>query len=85
LSLKVPASFHNSMRMSGPIGAVPPIVHKSDRNPGGMPMEVFDGIRLNTANNRAQFFKDLAVPFYGFNRAGANAQQGVIDSFGQSA
>ncbi|PZU10721.1 alpha/beta hydrolase [Sphingomonas sp.] len=61
------------------IGAVPPIMVKSDANPGGLPLEVFDGFRTATADNRAQFFVDVpAGPFYGFNREGAKVSQGVI-------
>src|SRR6186997_1022279 len=61
------------------IGAVPPIMVKSDANPGGLPLEVFDGFRTQTATNRAQFFLDVASgPFYGFNREGAEVKQGVI-------
>jgi non-heme chloroperoxidase len=61
------------------IGAVPPIMLKSDANPGGLPMEVFDGFRSATAANRAQFFLDVpSGPFYGFNRSGAKVSQGVI-------
>ena len=61
------------------IGAVPPVMLKSDANPGGLPMEVFDGIRQGTAFNRAQFFLDLPTgPFYGFNRPGANVSDGII-------
>ena len=61
------------------IGAVPPIMLKSDANPGGLPMEVFDGFRSATAANRAQFFLDVpSGPFYGFNRPGAEVSQGVI-------
>ncbi|MBO9544815.1 alpha/beta hydrolase [Caulobacter sp.] len=61
------------------IGAVPPIMVKSDKNPGGLPLEVFDGFRAATAANRAQFFHDVpAGPFYGYNRAGAKVDQGVI-------
>jgi non-heme chloroperoxidase len=61
------------------IGAVPPIMLKSDKNPGGLPIEVFDSFRAATAGNRAQFFHDVpAGPFYGFNRAGAKVDQGVI-------
>jgi non-heme chloroperoxidase len=63
------------------IGAVPPLMLKTDKNPGGLPIEVFDGIRKSTFDNRAQFFKDLAVPFYGFNRTGATLSQGIVDSF----
>jgi non-heme chloroperoxidase len=61
------------------IGAVPPIMVKSDKNPGGLPLEVFDGFRAALVANRAQFFYDVpAGPFYGFNRAGAKVDQGVI-------
>jgi non-heme chloroperoxidase len=61
------------------IGAVPPIMVKSDANPGGLPIEVFDGFRTAQAANRAQFFLDVASgPFYGFNREGAKVSEGVI-------
>jgi non-heme chloroperoxidase len=61
------------------IGAVPPIMVKSDANPGGLPIEVFDGFRAAQAANRAQFFLDVASgPFYGFNRPGAQVSDGVI-------
>ncbi len=63
------------------IGAVPPIMLKSDRNPEGTPLAAFDAIRAGVVNDRAQFYRDLALPFYGYNRAGAKASQGVIDSF----
>ncbi len=64
------------------IGAVPPIMVKSDKNPGGLPLEVFDGFRAALAANRAQFFRDIpAGPFYGFNRPGAAVSQGVIDNW----
>lgn len=63
------------------IGAVPPIMLKTEANLTGLPMSVFDGIRTNTANNRSQFFKDLAVPFYGYNRPNVKVQQAVIDEF----
>jgi non-heme chloroperoxidase len=63
------------------ISAVPPLMLKTEANPDGLPVSVFDGIRTNTANNRSQFFKDLALPFYGYNRANAKVQQGVIDEF----
>lgn len=64
------------------IGAVPPIMLKTDANPGGLPIEVFDGIRAALAANRAQFFRDFpAGPFYGFNRAGAKVDEGVIDNW----
>jgi non-heme chloroperoxidase len=64
------------------IGAVPPIMVKSDKNPGGLPLEVFDGFRKAVAANRAQFYVDVpAGPFYGFNRPGARTSQGVIDNW----
>jgi len=64
------------------IGAVPPIMLKTAANPGGLPMEVFDGFRAALAANRAQFFRDIpAGPFYGFNRDGAKVSQGVIDNW----
>jgi non-heme chloroperoxidase len=63
------------------ISAVPPLMLKTKANPDGLPMAVFDEIRANTAGDRAQFFRDLTTPFYGYNRPGANASQGVRDSF----
>ncbi|WP_332848650.1 alpha/beta fold hydrolase [Massilia sp. S19_KUP03_FR1] len=63
------------------VGAVPPQMVKSPTNPNGLPMSVFDGIRAGVQANRGQFFLDLAVPFYGFNRAGAKPSQGLIDTF----
>ncbi|UTA52929.1 alpha/beta hydrolase [Lysobacter soli] len=64
------------------IGAVPPIMLKTDANPGGLPIEVFDGIRAAVAANRAQFFRDFpSGPFYGFNRDGAKVDAGVIDNW----
>jgi len=63
------------------IGAVPPVMLKSPANPKGVPMEVFDSIRSGVAGNRSQFYRDLALPFYGYNRPGAKISQGVIESF----
>jgi non-heme chloroperoxidase len=64
------------------IGAVPPIMVKSAANPGGLPLEVFDGMRKQLAANRAQFYLDFASgPFYSFNRPGAVASQGVIQNW----
>jgi non-heme chloroperoxidase len=61
------------------IGAVPPIMVKSEKNPGGLPLEVFDGFRAAQAANRAQFFLDIPTgPFYGYNRPGAEVSEGVI-------
>jgi non-heme chloroperoxidase len=61
------------------IGAVPPLMLQTEANPGGLPLEVFDGFREGTGSNRSQFFLDVASgPFYGFNRPGAEVSQGVI-------
>ncbi|MBU0557277.1 MAG: alpha/beta hydrolase [Alphaproteobacteria bacterium] len=61
------------------IGAVPPIMVKTDNNPGGLPLEVFDGFRAAQAANRAQFFLDIpSGPFFGYNRPDAKVDQGVI-------
>ncbi|HEY3597764.1 MAG TPA: alpha/beta hydrolase [Paraburkholderia sp.] len=63
------------------IGAVPPLMLKTAANPNGVPKEVFDGIRKGVADNRSQFYQDLAVAFYGYNRQGAKVSQGTIDEF----
>ena len=63
------------------IGAVPPLMLKTEANPGGLPKDVFDGIRAGVAGDRSQFYKDLAVPFFGYNRDNAKKSQGVIDTF----
>ncbi len=63
------------------IGSVTPVMLKSDKNPGGLPIEVFDQIREGTANHRSQFFQDLTLPFYGYNRPGAVVSQGVRDNW----
>ena len=64
------------------VSAVPPLMLKTEANPGGLPMEVFDGIRSAVAGNRAQLFLDFpAGPFYGFNREGATVYQGVIQNW----
>ncbi|MFJ6853506.1 alpha/beta fold hydrolase [Streptomyces sp. NPDC091271] len=64
------------------VGAVPPVMVKSDSNPGGLPIEVFDGFRASLVANRAQFYIDVpAGPFYGYNRPGAEVSQGVIDNW----
>ena len=63
------------------IGAVPPLMLKTAANPGGLPIEVFDGIRAGVLADRSQFFKDLSLPFYGYNRPGAKVSEGVRDSF----
>ncbi|MER8912593.1 alpha/beta hydrolase [Mesorhizobium sp. M0761] len=64
------------------LGAVPPIMLKTAANPGGLPIEVFDGFRSAQAANRAQFFHDVAAgPFYGFNRPGAQVSQAVVENW----
>jgi non-heme chloroperoxidase len=63
------------------VGAVPPQMLKSAAYPGGLPIDVFDGIRKGVAANRSQFYKDLPTPFYGFNRPGAKLSEGLRDSF----
>jgi non-heme chloroperoxidase len=61
------------------IGAVPPLMLKTEANPGGLPIEVFDQIRVGVAGDRSQFYKDLTLPFYGYNRPGAKISEGVRD------
>ena len=63
------------------IAAVPPIMLKTAANPEGLPIEVFDGIRAGLARDRSQFYKDLAIQFYGANRPGAKVSQGLLDQF----
>jgi non-heme chloroperoxidase len=63
------------------IGAVPPLMLKTASNPGGQPKETFDGVRGNVLADRSQFFKDLTLPFYGYNRPGAKISEGVRQSF----
>jgi non-heme chloroperoxidase len=63
------------------IGAVPPLMLKTEANPGGLPIEVFDGIRAGVVADRSGFYKDLTLPFYGYNRAGAKVSEGVRDNF----
>ncbi|GLU26187.1 MULTISPECIES: alpha/beta fold hydrolase [Brucella/Ochrobactrum group] len=63
------------------VGAVPPLMLKTANNPEGTPIEVFDGIRKGTRSDRSQFFKDLTLPFYGFNREGAKVNEGLRENF----
>jgi non-heme chloroperoxidase len=63
------------------LGAVPPLMLKTEANPNGTPIEVFDRIRKGTFENRSEFFKDLSIPFYGYNRPGAKVSEGLRDSF----
>jgi non-heme chloroperoxidase len=70
---------HGSKRVARAvlIGAVPPLMLKTVENPGGLPIEVFDTIRAGVASNRPQFYKDLTLPFYGYNRPGAKVSEGI--------
>jgi len=61
------------------ISAVPPLMLKTEANPGGLPIEVFDGLRAGLAANRTQFYKDVPLPFYGYNREGAKISEGIVD------
>ncbi len=63
------------------ISAIPPTFMKSERNPDGVPKEVVDGIRNGTANHRSQFYKDITIPFYGYNRPGANISVGIQENW----
>lgn len=63
------------------IGAIPPLMLKTQANPGGLPIEVFDQLRAGVLADRSQFFKDLAMPFYGYNRSGAKVSEGVREAF----
>ncbi|MBI3345632.1 MAG: alpha/beta hydrolase [Burkholderiales bacterium] len=75
---------HGTQRVAkaGLISAVPPQMLKTAANPGGLPLEVFDGIRAGERANRAQLYKDIASgPFFGFNRPGAKVSQGLVDWF----
>jgi non-heme chloroperoxidase len=63
------------------ISAIPPLMLKTQANPGGLPLEVFDGIRAALLADRSQFFQDFTTPFYGANRPGAKVSQGLRDSF----
>jgi non-heme chloroperoxidase len=74
---------HGTKRVSKAvlIAAVPPGLVKSPANPEGLPIELFDGLRSGLANDRAQFYKEFAVPFFGANRPGARVSQGLLDTF----
>ena len=74
---------HGSKRVAKAvlIAAVPPLMLKTAANPGGLPIEVFDGIRAGVLADRSQFFKDLTLPFYGYNKPGVKTSEGVRDAF----
>ena len=63
------------------VGAVPPLMLKTEANPGGTPIEAFDQIRAGVSGDRSQFYKDLSAPFYGANRPGSQVSQGLRDAF----
>ena len=63
------------------ISAIPPTFMKSERNPDGVPKEIVDGLRDGTANHRSQFYKDITMPFYNFNRPGANVSEGIRENW----
>ena len=63
------------------VGAVPPLMLKTEANPGGLPIEAFDQIRAGVSADRSQFYKDLSAPFYGANRPGSQVSQGIRDMF----
>jgi non-heme chloroperoxidase len=63
------------------IGAIPPVMVKSDKNPGGTPIAVFDQLRASVLADRSQFWRDLSLPFYGYNKPGAKVSEGVRESF----
>jgi non-heme chloroperoxidase len=63
------------------IGAIPPLMLKTAANPGGLPVEVFDQLRASVGADRSQFWKDLSLPFYGYNRPGAKVSEGVREAF----
>jgi len=74
---------HGTSRAAAAVlmGAVPPLLLKTPSNPGGLPLSVFDEIRAGVAADRSQYFKDMSMPFYGYNKAGAEVSEGVRESF----
>jgi non-heme chloroperoxidase len=74
---------HGSARVSKVvlISSVPPIMLKTENNPGGLPLSVFDSIRAGVAGDRSQFYKDLSLPFYGYNKPDAKISEGVREAF----
>jgi non-heme chloroperoxidase len=63
------------------VSAVPPLMLKTEKNPGGLPISVFDGLRAQVASNRPQFYQELTLPFFGYNRPGAKISEGIQDHF----
>jgi len=67
------------------VGAIPPLMLKTDKNPGGLPIDVFDGLRNQLTADRSQFYEDLSAPFFGANRPGSTVSQGLRDQFWQQS
>lgn len=76
---------HGTARLKGVVlvSAITPVILKTPANPNGLPLAGFDQVRVSVAANRAQFYRDLSMPFYGYNRAGAVASDGIRDAFWQ--
>ncbi len=74
---------HGTDRVAGIVlvGAVPPCMLQTDKNPKGIPMTVFDQIREGVENDRSQYYKEFSIPFYGANRKGSSVSQGILDNF----
>ena len=74
---------HGTKRVSKAvlISAVPPLMLKTDNNPEGLPLSAFDGLRASLVADRSEFYEELTLPFYGYNRAGAKISKGVQDNF----
>ncbi|HEX8450365.1 MAG TPA: alpha/beta hydrolase [Allosphingosinicella sp.] len=74
---------HGTQRVKAAVlvSAIPPTMLKTDRNPGGLPIEAFDALRKGVAEDRSQFYRELAEPFYGGNRPGSTVSQGIKDAF----
>lgn len=74
---------HGTKRLAGMvfIGAVPPTMLKTEKNPGGLPISVFDDLRSGIAGDRSQFYRDVSIPFYGANKPGAKVSEGVKEQF----
>src|SRR5262249_61663334 len=78
---RAPAPGHTRGKRAGPTPRLPPPMPRAPANPGGMPIDVFDQLRANVVADRSQFWKDLRLPFYGYNRPGAKVSEGVRESF----
>ncbi len=74
---------HGTGRVAGAVlvGAIPPLMLKGPKNPDGVPLEAFDGLRAGVLGNRSEFYKQFSLPFYGYNRAGAKVSEGIREAF----